>query len=160
MLFLEEFWRGNISPGEKRYRPNSDYSKAFRTLEHCENHMKEHLSEDDWKIFEQFKNIHVSFENKAAFIGECKIWRGIKKFDEAIKQLFGYSMWKDTKTALIVFNKENKDFMSIRNTVMDWIKKNTQSHFQMNSNAWKCVIYRSDTNTDVQIVIAIYDLTL
>lgn len=56
MLFLEEFWRGNITPGEKRYRPGSDYSKAFRTLEHCENHMKEHLSEDDWKIFERFKN--------------------------------------------------------------------------------------------------------
>lgn len=105
-------------------------------------------------------DIHVSFENKAAFIGECKVWHGIKKFEDAINQLFGYAMWKDTKTALIVFNKENKDFGSIRQTVLEWINKNTKTHEPLNSNAWKCVIYRSDTNTDVQVVIGLYDLTL
>lgn len=67
MLFLEEFWRGNISPGEKRYRPNSDYSKAFRTMERCEEYMKEHLSEEGWKLFEQFQDA----EREVSCLSDC-----------------------------------------------------------------------------------------
>jgi hypothetical protein len=39
------------------------------------------------------------------FIAECKIWHGQKEFAEAIDQLFGYATWRDTKTAIIVFNR-------------------------------------------------------
>jgi len=35
MLFLEDLWYGNISPGEERCRPNSEYSKAFRATTLC-----------------------------------------------------------------------------------------------------------------------------
>ena len=53
-------------------------------------------------------DIHIMFENKAAFIGECKIWHGIKNFKEAVEQLFSYSTWRDTKTAIIVFKWTKK----------------------------------------------------
>lgn len=105
-------------------------------------------------------DIHIVFENKAAFIGECKIWHGIKKFEEAIEQLFGYSTWKDTKTALIVFNKENKDFVSIQQNVLSWIKSNAKRYEVKNGNIWSCVLHREDTNTDVQVAIALYDITI
>lgn len=105
-------------------------------------------------------DILVSFDNKAAFIGECKIWHGIKKINDAVKQLFSYSMWKDTKTALIVFNKNVKDFESIRRAILHWIIENAISHSQLTPNSWKFTIYRQDTNTTVQVVIALYDLTL
>lgn len=39
------------------------------------------------------------------FIAECKIWHGQKQFTEAIDQLLGYVTWRDTKTALIIFNR-------------------------------------------------------
>jgi hypothetical protein len=39
------------------------------------------------------------------FIAECKIWHGPKQFIEAIDQLLGYVTWRDTKTAIIVFNR-------------------------------------------------------
>ena len=39
------------------------------------------------------------------FIAECKVWHGEKKFVEAIDQLFRYVTWRDTKTAIIVFNR-------------------------------------------------------
>lgn len=87
-------------------------------------------------------DIHVIFENKAAFIGECKIWHGIKKFSEALDQLFGYSTWKDLKTALIVFNKDNKDFSSIRRTIECWIQENTKQYKVRNGNMWECIIHR------------------
>jgi len=47
------------------------------------------------------------------FIAECKIWTGEKAFSEAIDQLLGYVSWRDTKTAIIVFNRKNKDFNEV-----------------------------------------------
>jgi len=105
-------------------------------------------------------DIHIVFENKAAFIGECKIWHGIKKFEEAVEQLFGYSTWKDTKIALIVFNKENKDFASIQQNILFWIQSNAKRYEVKNGNIWSCVLHREDTNTDVQVAIALYDITI
>ena len=105
-------------------------------------------------------DIHIIFDNKAAFIGECKIWHGIKKFSDAINQLFGYSTWKDSKTALIVFNKDNKDFSTIRKTVEQWIISNTKSHKTRNGNMWECIIHRSEINADNKLTIALYDLSI
>ena len=105
-------------------------------------------------------DIHIMFENKSAFIGECKIWNGIKKFEDAIKQILGYLTWKDTKISLIVFNKKNKDFQSILNSIDSWIKKNTKQSKKENSNTWKCLMYRGDTNSDIQIAIQVYDISI
>lgn len=36
-------------------------------------------------------DIHIEFDNKAAFIGECKIWHGENLFQGAIQQVINYS---------------------------------------------------------------------
>lgn len=104
-------------------------------------------------------DIQVKFENKAAFIAECKIWHGIKKFEDAIKQLFGYTTWKDTKVALIVFNKGNKNFKSILNSMDEWTKNNCNNFTRKNGNMWNCIVYRDDTQTDIKLTIALYDIS-
>lgn len=48
-------------------------------------------------------DILVRYRDKNAFIGECKIWDGESKFGEAIDQLLSYTVWRDTKAALILF---------------------------------------------------------
>lgn len=53
-------------------------------------------------------DIYLPADERAVFIAECKFWRGAKAFKEAIDQLLGYSTWRDTKTALVVFNR-NQD---------------------------------------------------
>lgn len=40
------------------------------------------------------------------FIAECKFWKGPKGFAEAVDQLLSYTTWRDSKTAILVFNKE------------------------------------------------------
>lgn len=40
------------------------------------------------------------------FIAECKFWRGAKVLIDAISQLLGYLTWRDTKTALLIFNRD------------------------------------------------------
>lgn len=58
------------------------------------------------------------------FIAECKIWKGAKKYREAINQLFDrYLTWRDSKVAIILF-VQNKDFTS----VLTEIQSATKAH--------------------------------
>lgn len=60
---------------------------------------------------------------KNVFIAECKFWKGSKKFAEAINQLLGYTSWRDSKTAIIVFNR-GTDIT----TVISAIKTTAETH--------------------------------
>jgi len=62
-------------------------------------------------------DIRIEFENRAAFVGECKVWRGEKEIIEAIDQLTGYLTWRDCKTAIVIFNKHNKEFSAIQEKI-------------------------------------------
>lgn len=50
--------------------------------------------------------------NRNVFIAECKIWRGPKAFGDAIDQLLGYLVWRDTKAAIVLFI-ENVDATAV-----------------------------------------------
>lgn len=50
-------------------------------------------------------DILVRVADRNVFIAECKYWRGPKGFDDAIQQLLGYLSWRDSKAALLIFNR-------------------------------------------------------
>lgn len=81
-----------------------------------------------------------------------------KKLSEAVTQLFGYTTWKDTKSSLIIFNKDTKDFQLVRNNIQNWIKDNTLSAKQLSGNSWQCKITRPNENLPVDVNISVYDL--
>lgn len=62
--------------------------------------------------FEGKTDILIRSDGKNIFIAECKFWRGPKILLETIDQLLSYSSWRDTKVAVIVFNR-NKDFTNV-----------------------------------------------
>lgn len=104
-------------------------------------------------------DIIILFENKAAYIGECKIWHGISQFSEAISQLFGYTTWRDTKTSLIIYNKTNKDFRSIRDSINNWLKSNCLKYNSSSANTWQCIFRRNDESAEtIAVNISVYDL--
>jgi hypothetical protein len=51
-------------------------------------------------------DIFIWHETGAVFIAECKFWKGSKAFGEALDQLLGYLVWRDTKAALILYVRE------------------------------------------------------
>lgn len=63
-------------------------------------------------------DICIEQDNRAAFIGECKLWSGSKGLSDALNQLLGYLTWRDSKAALIIFNKENRNFTKICTATM------------------------------------------
>ena len=72
-------------------------------------------------------DILIRIDGKNAFIAECKFWNGPKEFLATIDQLLGYTSFRDTKTALIIFNK-NKDHSRVLQTISDTLP--THSRFR------------------------------
>ncbi|OLO99190.1 hypothetical protein BVU76_27000 [Mycolicibacterium porcinum] len=57
-------------------------------------------------------DILIRVDDRNIFIGECKVWSGPKTMDDALKQLFGYLVWRDTKAAILLFIR-NKDVTAV-----------------------------------------------
>ena len=103
-------------------------------------------------------DIHIEFENKAAFIGECKIWHGERLFQQAIQQVINYSTWRDLKVSVIVFNKENQSFPAIISKIKSWADANTIAYTQTQANVWRCKYHRKDMNVDIELSVLAFDL--
>jgi len=58
-------------------------------------------------------DIRIEAENRAAFVAECKLWKGPKSIDESVDQLLSYLTWRDCKTAIVIFNKDVAGFSDI-----------------------------------------------
>ena len=70
MLFLEEFWNGNIAPGEGRYHSKKEYKEAWRLVESMEDKLKEQLSPENWELCTQYQDA----EGKAGDIEDADIF--------------------------------------------------------------------------------------
>jgi hypothetical protein len=53
-------------------------------------------------------DILIRENGKNIFIAECKFWSGPKGFHDTIGQLLGYASWRDTKTAIVLFNRDTQ----------------------------------------------------
>ena len=103
-------------------------------------------------------DILIKVENKAAYIAECKIWHGIKLFDEAIEQLKSYATWRDTKVSIIIFNKTIKNFIGLTQTIDSWVNEKTTRVSKQTTNIWNCSLKDKETSQVYQLHIAVYDL--
>lgn len=73
--------------------------------------------------YEGKTDILIRVQGKNIFIAECKYWGGPKKLAETIDQLLGYSSWRDTKVAVIIFNR-NRNLSK----VLDSIPQTVEAH--------------------------------
>lgn len=51
-------------------------------------------------------DILIRIDGRNVFIGEAKFWDGPSKWTDAINQLLGYTTWRDTKAALLLFMRD------------------------------------------------------
>lgn len=106
-------------------------------------------------------DILIRSEGKNIFIAECKFWGGPKKLIETIDQLLGYSSWRDTKVAVVVFNR-NKGFSSVLQT----IDKTAVAHpnfkrkvRQLSETAFQYIFaHRDDANRELLLTILAFDV--
>lgn len=72
-------------------------------------------------------DILLRVDGRNIFIAECKFWGGPKKLTETVDQLLSYSCWRDTKVALMIFNRR-KNFSSVLDAITPTMK--THSNFK------------------------------
>lgn len=99
--------------------------------------------------------------NKNVFIAECKFWRGQKVFTEAVSQLLGYLTWRDSKCALLIFNK-TKDSSAVRQKMHETMKalpeyRKTEFH-QPNGDSRYILVKASEPGKEIIVTTQLYDI--
>ena len=111
--------------------------------------------------YEGKTDILIRAEGKNIFIAECKYWSGAKKFGEAIDQLLGYVSWRDTKTAIVIFNR-NKDFSQVIETVPGAVKAHPNFKRAVDDNgegrSRYVLAHRDDENREMVLTVLAFDV--
>lgn len=102
-------------------------------------------------------DILVEADNKAAFIAECKLWKGKSYVSAGIDQLLNYATYKDGKLALLVFNKDNKDFNNVIDEMTNLIEghKLKISKILHKDNMWQYKFYSKSNENSVTITFIV-----
>lgn len=69
-------------------------------------------------------DVRIEDNNRAAFVAECKVWRGPKELTDAVGQLLNYLTWRDCKAAIVIFNKHNSGFSELLQRVPETLAAN------------------------------------
>ncbi len=106
-------------------------------------------------------DILIRAENRNVFIAECKFWRGPKSLIDAIVQLLSYLTWRDSKCALLVFNR-TKDSSAVRQKMHDIMEersehRKTVSH-QPDGDSRYVLVKESDPGREITVTTQLYDM--
>lgn len=153
------------------YSCGSTMEEAAKTFQgHGEEELRDHLltvlkTHYESTTAEAFRrtgktDIRIETDNKSAFIAECKIWSGPKSLANAVEQLLGYSTWRDAKISVIFFNKNNKSFNGVLDSISDWIDENAKLISRKPENVWKCKFKHHDRDMDVKLTVQVFDLAV
>lgn len=106
-------------------------------------------------------DILIRVKDRNIFIAECKFWHGPKSLLEAIDQLLGYTNWRDTKTAILLFNR-NKNFSRVVETIPDTVADHPNVKRQMeytSESGFRFMVgHRDDMNRELLLTVLAFDV--
>jgi hypothetical protein len=103
-------------------------------------------------------DICIQEENRSAFVGECKVWGGAAQVSGDIDQLLGYLTWRDSKAAMIVFNKSVKGFAATQEALINAIREHPHFVKELGSNEpgeWR-VVMRSQEDEGRRVTVHVF----
>ena len=144
--------------------------QAFRNME--EEHLRQHFlvqlngqyhgqATGETFNYKGKTDILVRAEGKNIFIAECKNWSGPSGLKKALDQLLGYTSWRDTKTALIVFNRDRR-----MSTVLEGIPETIKAHscykrdcpYESETGFQYILGHPSDPNRELTLTVLVFDV--
>lgn len=106
-------------------------------------------------------DILIRVENRNVFIAECKFWRGPKGFDEAIDQLLGYLTWRDSKCALLIFNK-TKDSGAVRQKMHEAMESRSEHRrtvfHRADGDSRYILVKNYEPGREISVTTQVYDM--
>jgi hypothetical protein len=113
--------------------------------------------------YEGKTDILIRTSAKNVFVAECKFWKGPQVFSETLDQLLGYTSWRDTKTAVILFNR-NKDLTAVLEKIPDVIKAHPnykRDLIPLGETKFRCIMHQiNDENREVTVTVLVFDVPL
>ena len=111
--------------------------------------------------YEGKTDILIRADGKNIFIAECKFWTGPAGLTKALDQLLGYTAWRDTKAALLVFNRGTN-----MSTVLERVPAAVRAHpnykAERTTNSeteFRYVFgHRDDETREITVTILVFDV--
>ena len=111
--------------------------------------------------FDGKTDILIRADGKNIFIAECKFWKGPKAFRKSIDQLLSYSTWRDTKTALLVFNRDaemSTVLKRIPEVVKDHPKYKSSRDYDSETGFRYILRHRDDANREIVLTVLVFNI--
>ena len=106
-------------------------------------------------------DILIRVQDRNIFIAECKFWSGPKGLLETIDQILGYANWRDTKTAILLFNR-NKNFSRVLEEIPGIVKSHPKCKRQLKyvpETGFRFTLgHRDDENRELLLTILAFDV--
>ena len=130
-------------------------------LAHLNGHYKGGASGETFRKLGK-TDIRIEDNNRAAFVAECKVWRGPSELTKAVDQLLSYLTWRDCKSSVILFNKNNTKFTEILGKIPKVLKshpKFKKFSNQVNPNEWHFVFMSQEEDARlIEVRVFIFNL--
>ena len=111
--------------------------------------------------FEGKTDILIRVDGRNVFIAECKFWRGAESLRRTIDQLLGYASWRDTKAAIILFNR-NKNLSDVLAQIPGIAAAHSNFKRQMSRETeteFRFIFHqRDDKNREVIITVLVFEV--
>ena len=111
--------------------------------------------------YEGKTDILIRADGKNIFIAECKFWAGPAGLKEALDQLLGYTSWRDTKVALLVFNRDT-NMSTVLSRVPETVREHPHYKAARPTNAeteFRYVFgHRDDAQREIIVTVLVFDV--
>lgn len=111
--------------------------------------------------YEGKTDILIRAEARNIFIGECKFWKGAESLQKAIDQVLGYTAWRDTKAAVLVFNR-NKNFSGVLGQIPGVVKAHPcfkKEGAKLGETSFRHIFrHRDDPEREIVLTVMAFDV--
>jgi hypothetical protein len=112
--------------------------------------------------YEGKTDILIKVQGRNVFIAECLVWGGAEYLKSKIAQLLSYASWRDTKTAIIIFNR-NKNLSSVVSQLQPVLRAHPNFIRQItsykNETGLRFVLHhRDDKQRELTLTVVVFDV--
>lgn len=111
--------------------------------------------------FEGKTDILIRAGDRNIFTAECKFWRGPQSLKDAINQLLNYACWRDTKTALLLFNR-GKNLSHVLAQIPEIVKAHPNFKRQLSypsETGFRFILHhRDDANRELILTVLVFEV--
>jgi hypothetical protein len=111
--------------------------------------------------FEGRTDILIRVDGRNVFIAECKFWDGPASLTKAVDQLLSYTSWRDTKTAILVFNRE-RSFSEVVSAIPGTVRGHQHFIRELTCpypTGFRCILsHRDDPRRELLLTVLAFDV--